>query len=177
MPQAYKVDKVAEIQKRLSGAKSIILVDYKGINIQQVNELRNRFRGEGVDYFVAKNTFIKIALNNLGQTGLDSHLEGPTAVAVGINDEIAPARVLAKFKKEVMDDKPFPSFKAGLVEDSVFLPEQLKSLAELPSREQLIAKLLSCLNAPMSGLVGALSGIMRQFVGVVDAIAKKESEN
>ena len=81
MVQQYKVDKVKDLVERLSSAKAIVLVDYKGINIEQVNELRARFRKDQVDYVVQKNTLIKIALNELNITGLDDYLKGPTAVA------------------------------------------------------------------------------------------------
>ncbi len=82
MVQNVKYDIVKDLTNRLSGAKAIVLVDYKGINIEQVNQLRNRFRNSQVDYFVQKNTLIKIALHEMGITELDSYLTGPSAVAV-----------------------------------------------------------------------------------------------
>lgn len=176
MPQQYKIDKVQEIMNRIEGAKSIVLVDFKGINIQEVDELRNRMRNANVDYFVAKNTYVKIALQKLGIEALNDVLVGPTAVAVCKEDEVAPARELAKFKKDVMEDKEFPSFKAGYIGDQFFAVTDLEALAKLPSREELIAKMLSSFNAPISNFVGVLNGIVREFVGVIDAIAKKKAE-
>jgi large subunit ribosomal protein L10 len=177
MTQQYKIDEVYHIKQRLTGAKSIVLVDYKGINIEEVDELRNRMRGADVDYFVSKNTFIKIALNELGITSLDDFLKGPTAIAASLKDEIAPARELAKFKKEVLKDKPFPSFKYGFVSGIAVNQAQLQTLADLPNRNVLIAQVLQLFNAPITGVVGALQGIIRKFVYAVDAIAKEKTEN
>lgn len=177
MIQQYKIDEINSIKERLTDAKSIVLVDYKGINIEEVDELRNRMRDAGVDYFVSKNTFIKIALNDLGISSLDDYLKGPTAVAASLKDEVGPARELAKFKKEVLKDKPFPSFKYGYVAGTSLNSEQLQSLAQLPEREVLIAQVLQLFNAPVTGFVGVLQGIIRKFVYVVDAIAKEKAEN
>ena len=177
MVQAYKIEEVKKLKERLEGAKSIVLVDYKGINIEEVDELRNRMRNAGVDYFVSKNTLIKIALNELGINALDNSLVGPTAVAACKNDEIAPARELEKFKKEITKDKDFPSFKVGLVTNELFDAAQLKQLASLPSREELLARILQGFNAPITGFIGTLQGIIRKFVYAVDAIAKQKEEN
>ncbi|MDZ4120940.1 MAG: 50S ribosomal protein L10 [Candidatus Cloacimonadaceae bacterium] len=176
MVQAYKHDIVKNLKERLSGATAIVLVDYKGINVEEVNQLRNRFREDKVDYLVQKNTLIKIALNELGITELDQYLLGPTAVAISHADEVTPARILTKFLKEVMEDKAFPKFKAGYVTGHVFDAEQLKALASLPSRDELLAKVIGCAQAPISGLLGVTQGIIRKFVYAVDAIAKKQAE-
>jgi large subunit ribosomal protein L10 len=176
MHQPYKVEEIKSIKERVEGAKAIVLVDYKGINIEEVDSLRTRMRNAHVDYFVSKNTFIKIALNDLGITSLDEYLKGPTAVAVSLEDEVAPARELAKFKKEEMKEKSFPSFKAGYVSGSLIDVEGLTKFADLPSKEQLLSMVLQGMNAPISGLVGSLSGVLRKFVYAVDAIAKKQEE-
>ncbi len=176
MPQPYKIEEVKKIKKRLENAKSIVLIDYKGINIEEVDELRNRMRNAGVDYFISKNTFIKIALNELGISELDSQLVGPTAIAVSINDEVAPARELMKFKKDLMKDKDFPVFKTGFVTGNVMDVPNLEQLAELPSKEVLLAMILQGFNAPISGFVGVLQGILRKFVYTIDAVAKKQEE-
>lgn len=175
MVQSAKYDIVAQLKERLTGAKAIVLVDYKGINVEQVNILRNRFRSMKVDYLVQKNTLIKIALNDLGITELDSYLSGPTAIAICEQDEVAPARTLVKFIKEVMEDAAFPSFKAGYVTGHVFTAKELIALAKLPSREELLAQMLGSLNAPISNFVRASQGIIRKFVYAVDAIVKKAS--
>ncbi|MBW6513357.1 MAG: 50S ribosomal protein L10 [Candidatus Syntrophosphaera sp.] len=175
MVQSGKLDIVAQLKERLNGAKAIVLVDYKGINVEQVNMLRNQFRDVQVDYLVQKNTLIKIALNDLGINELDEYLVGPTALAICHADEVAPAKVLVKFVKEVMEDAPFPSFKAGYVTGHVFNQAELLYLAKLPSREELIAKVLGSLNAPISNFVNLSQGIIRKFVYALDAIAKNKA--
>lgn len=176
MVQAIKYEIVKNLKDRLSGANAIVLVDYKGINIEEVNQLRNRFRSSKVDYLVQKNTLIKIALNELGITELDPYLVGPTAVAICLNDEVAPARVMTTFVKEIMEDKKFPTFKAGYVAGHLFSQDQLRNLASLPSRDELIAKVVGTAQAPISNLLGVTQGIIRKFVYAVDAIAKKQAE-
>ena len=177
MTQPYKIEEVKRIKERLEEAKSIILVDYKGINIEEVDELRNRMRNASVDYFVSKNSFIKIALNELGITDLDESLVGSTAVAVSKGDEVAPARELSKFKLDLMKEKDFPTFKTGYVSGKLMQAAELEQLAKLPSKEALLSMVLQGFNAPMSGIVGALQGIIRKFVYAVDAVAKKQEEN
>jgi large subunit ribosomal protein L10 len=177
MHQPYKIAEIKQLRERIEGAKAIVLVDYKGIDIEEVNELRGRLRRNNVDYFVSKNTFIKEALHDLGILELDEYLTGPTAVAVSLTDEVTPARELAKFKKEVMKDKVFPSFKAGYIDNSLIGVEGLKQFASMPSKEQLLSMVLQGLTAPIAGFVGALSGITRKFVYAIDAIAKKKEED
>ncbi len=175
MVQAYKEDLVYELKTRLKDAKAIILVDYKGINIEEVNALRNRLRNAGVDYFVQKNTLIKIALHDLGINDLDTFLVGPTAVAVCKNDEVAPAREISKFVKEVMEEKGFPSFKVGLVNGDVLSANQVLALAKLPSREELLSRVIGSMNSPLTGFVRVLQGVILQFVYTVEAVAKKKA--
>lgn len=165
MVQPYKKNLVSEIKVRLDSAKAIVLVDYKGINIEEVDQLRKRFRNNDVDYFVQKNTLVKIALNELGITELDSFLVGPTGVAVCKTDEISAAREMATFIKEVMEDKPFPTFKAGFVDGVLYLKDDLSKLSKIPSRDVLLGRMFGSMLSPVSS-----------FVRLIDAIAKKDEE-
>ncbi len=176
MVQQYKKDTVKNLVERLRGAKAIVLVDYKGINIEQVNELRKRFRTDSVDYFVQKNTLLKIALNELGINELDEHLNGPTAVAVCLDDEVSPARVLAQFKTQIMEGADFPSFKVGYVAGHVYGQAELKALAALPTRDELLAKVLGSISAPLTGFMAVNQGIIRKFIYAVDAIKDKQAD-
>jgi large subunit ribosomal protein L10 len=175
MVQNVKYDIVAQLKERFESAKAIVLVDYKGINVEQVNLMRNQFRNAQVEYLVQKNTLIKIALNDLGINELDGFLNGPTAVAICKTDEVAPARVLVKFLKDVMEDAGFPSFKAGYVSGQLFTAAQMQALAKLPSREELLAKVLGSINAPLSNFVNVSQGIIRKFVYALDAVAKNKA--
>jgi len=172
----YKVKTVENIKERLDGARAIVLVDYKGINVEEVNKLRTNFRNEKVDYFISKNTWIKIALNQMGITNLDDYLKGPTAVLVSKDDEVSPARIMKKFVETDLEKKEICGFKIGLISGDIYQANQLIQLAELPSREELVAKVLYGFNAPLSGFVGVLSGVIRKFALAVDAIAKQKAE-
>ncbi len=176
MHQPYKVAEIKQLKERLNGAKAIVLVDYKGINIEEVNNLRGRLRRQGVDYFVSKNTFIKKALHELGIEVLDEYLKGPTALAVSLTDEVTPAKELARFKKEVLPDKSFPSFKVGYIGSSIIGVEGLTKFASMPSKEQLMSMVLQGFNAPITKLVGVLTGISSKLVYAIDAIASKQDE-
>ncbi|MCB5252991.1 MAG: 50S ribosomal protein L10 [Candidatus Cloacimonadaceae bacterium] len=176
MVQEYKKIKVQNLVERLRGAKAIVLVDYKGINIEQVNELRKRFRAENVDYMVQKNTLLKIALNELEITELDEYLNGPTAVAICLDDEVSPARVVSQFKKEIMEDADFPSFKAGYVAGHVFSVEELSFLAKLPTREELLGQVVGGMAAPLTGFMAVNLGIIRKFFYAVNAIIDKQAD-
>jgi len=175
MVQHKKLNTVENLKERLAGAKAIILVDYKGINVEQVNKLRNLFKEAKVDYLVQKNTLIKIALNELGINDLDVYLQGPTAVAISKDDEVTPAKVLVKFVKDVMEDANFPKFKGGLISGKVMNQSELQKIAQLPSREELLARIMGSMQAPLSNFVNVSQGIIRKFVYAIDALAKQKA--
>lgn len=171
--QEYKKEIVQRIAERLSDAKSIVLVNYKGVNIPEVEELRSRMRQAEVDYFVAKNTYIRTALKQLSVSGLDEFLTNETAVAVSKNDEVAPAKIVREFVKDVMGDKPF-NFKAGVIDGEFTALEELEKLAKLPSKDELLAKMLSSMKAPISNFVNVNSQIIKKFMYAINAIAEKK---
>ena len=161
-----KVQIVEELKDRFANSKSAILVDYRGLTAQEANELRKQFREAGVVYKVYKNTLIEIAARELGLEDLIPYLEGPTAIAFGVEEPVAPAKILSdninKLKKM--------EFKGGVVDGKIIDVEGVQALAKLPSREELIAKMLGSMNAPIANLVGVLSGPMRAFVYALEGI-------
>lgn len=155
---------VNEVKEKLGKSASVVLVDYKGINVEDVTELRKRFREAGVDYKVYKNTLFKRAASELGMESLHEFLQGTVAVAFGYNDAVAPAKTINQFLK----DKPKApiSVKAGLVEGKLMEANDVKALGDLPSREVLIAMLL-----------GGLQGSIRNLAYMLNSIKeKKEAE-
>lgn len=148
---------VSEVKEKLSKSNSIVLVDYKGINVEDVTELRKRFRDAGVDYKVYKNTLFKRAASELGMESLHEYLQGTIAVAFGYNDAVAPAKALNQFLK----DKPKTtiSVKAGLVEGKMMDANGVKALGDLPSREILLAMVLGGLQGSLRNLAYALNTI------------------
>jgi large subunit ribosomal protein L10 len=151
---------VAEVKEKLSKSSSAILVDYKGINVEDVTELRKRFREAGVDYKVYKNTLFKRAASELGIEALHEYLQGTVAVAFGADDAVAPAKTINQFMK----DKPKTtiSVKAGYVEGKMMNANDVKALGDLPSRDVLIAMVLGGLQGSIRNLAYMLNTIKEQ---------------
>ncbi|OGF13942.1 MAG: 50S ribosomal protein L10 [Candidatus Edwardsbacteria bacterium GWF2_54_11] len=161
---------VQELTEKMKTAKAIYLTDFTGLDVVRATELRKKLRDASVEYQVVKNTLAQLAAKNAGMEMLLDYLTGPTGLAFGVKDPIIPAKILVEFAKD--DDKP--SVKMGVVEGKVVDVKQVKQLALLPSREVLISQILSAMQSPITGLVGALGGIIQKFVGTVDAIAKQK---
>ncbi|MEA2103620.1 MAG: 50S ribosomal protein L10 [Candidatus Cloacimonadota bacterium] len=169
-----KIEKVDILTKRIQGAKSLLLVDYKGITVEEDTALRGQFRESNVDYFICKNTLLKRALSNLEIGGLDSYLVGPTSIALSKEDEAAPIRILANFKKKLPEEKSILDFKIGIVDKIVMNPDKLNQIVDLPSKEELLARVVGGFNAPISGFVVCLNGILQKFVLALNAIKDKK---
>lgn len=168
---------VAELKAQLESAKGVVLTSYKGLTVAQDTELRRELRAAGVSYHVVKNTMIRLAAKEAGIEGFDEHLEGTTAFAFSTEDAVAPAKVICDFiKKGKLDDAGILTVKVGMVEGKVIDETGVKELASLPSREELIAKVLGSMNAPITNTVNVLQGVIRNAVYVLDAIrAQKET--
>lgn len=167
-----KAGKVAELKDLLSSSKGAVLVDYCGLTVAEDTELRSKMREAGVKYMVAKNTFIRIAAKEAGIEGLDAYLEHNTAVAFSAEDPVAPAKILNDFSK----DHKALEIKAGILDGKVITLDEVKALAELPSREELLAKLVGSMQAPISGLVNVLQGTIRNFVYTLEAVRQKKEQ-
>jgi len=161
---------VEGIQEKLAASQSVVLYDYRGLTVLEVSQLRNKMREAGVEYKVLKNTMIKRAAENLNIEGIDEYLHGPTAVAFGLNDPVVPAKILSDFIKAAKKTE----IKGGILAGKVVDEAGVKNLAELPSKEELLAKMLGSLNAPVQGLVMVLSGVMRNFVCALNAIREQK---
>jgi large subunit ribosomal protein L10 len=167
-----KKAQVAEVIETLKSAQTGVLVDYRGLNVEEVTDLRNKLRAANVRYFVIKNTLLRLASKETGLEGLDEALHGPTAIAVSSEDAVAPAKVLADFAKE--NEKL--EIKAGFMDGAVLSLDEIKKLAATPNRETLIAKMMGSLNAPVSNLARLLATIADGGVEIADLIAKKNAE-
>jgi len=162
---------VEDLTNELKSANSIIFADYRGLTVEQDTEMRAALRKEGIDYKVIKNSITSFAAKNCGLDGLEDHLKGPTSVAMS-EDIVAPAKVLSEFAKkyDVLE------LKAGVVEGEIIDMSKIKALASLPSKEELIAQVVSGFNAPISGFVNVLSGNLRNLATVISAIAEKKGK-
>jgi len=162
-----KQEAVAQIAGKLSAAKSVFLTDYSGLTVQAITRLRRNLRNSQVEFQVSKNTLTRLAAQQAGYQDLVPHLEGPTAVAYGMGDPTAPAKVITEFLKS--NEKP--KIKAIIFEGKYFEAKSFDDIAQLPSREQLLSRLLGSLNAPMTGLANSLAGVIRKLAYALNAVA------
>ena len=164
MKRAEKEQLVSELKDKLEGAKSLYYTDFTGLNVKRMTELRRRLKRAGVEYVVIKNTLALRAVNESGLVG--ERLKGPTGLVFG-SDPVAAAKVLTDFAKE-FEQKP--AVKGGMLDGKSVDAAQVKQLASLPSREQMLAELGAGLQSPMAAFVGALSGLLYMFAGALDAL-------
>lgn len=176
MPNAKVLEakqaQVAEAVELIKSAQTGVLVDYRGLNVAEDTELRNKLREANVKYFVIKNKILKRAVDEVGLEGLDEVLHGPTAIAVSSEDAVAPAKVIADFAKT--NEKL--ELKGGFMDGAVMSLDEVKTLAATPNFETLIAKMMGSLQAPISGLARLLSTVVDGGVEIADLIANKQAE-
>lgn len=152
---------INEIKEKLDGAQSAVVIDYMGINVAQADAMRKKLREANVDYTVYKNTLVKRAIEGTEFAGLAEVLEGPSAIAISKEDATAPARVI----NEVIKEYKKMEFKAGVVEGTLFDKEGIQTIADIPSRDVLIAKFMGSIQSPVSKAV-------RTFQAIADAKAE-----
>lgn len=155
---------VEEISEQIKDAQSVVLVDYRGLTVEQDTQLRKQLREAGITYKVYKNTLMNFAFKGTDLESMSSLLEGPNAIAISKEDATAPARVLAKFAKTA----PALELKAGVVEGTFYDENGIKAIANVPSREELLSKLLGSLQSPITNLARVLNQIAEQG-GAADA--------
>lgn len=171
MKKSNKEQLVSELAGQLASAKASFLADYRGLTVDQVNQLRGKLREVGVDYRVVKNTLLRLAAKDTGTACLEEYLAGPTAIAIVKDDPVAPAKVLSDYAKQ---NNKF-ELKAGALDGKVLSLDEIKALSELPSREVLLAKMLGSINAPVANFVGVLAAVPRSLVQVLAAIQDKKA--
>ena len=169
MPIPEKVKIVSELKEKINEAKSILLTDFTGLNVEEISELRSQLRKFSVEYRIVKNTLTKISVEELGKTEILSYLDGPTAIAFGLDEPLASAKIISEFAKK--NDKPI--IKAFIFDDQLFTGNQINELAKLPDREVLLAQLLGTINAPITNVVSSLHNLLQQMVYVLNAIKEK----
>lgn len=173
MPRARKEQKAEQVDlltEKLKKAKVAVLTDYRGLTVAQMQELRGKLRGGNVEYRVVKNTLARRAAESAGVPALESELKGPMGIAFGYDDLSVPSKLINEW---VRTTRLKLDVKGGLVEGRVFTPDQVRQLADLPSRETLIAQLLGTLQSPVGQLVGIMQTPLQQLLGVLDAYKNK----
>ncbi|HBT47358.1 MAG TPA: 50S ribosomal protein L10 [Peptococcaceae bacterium] len=161
---------VEEIKGKIGRSSALILAEYRGLNVAEMTQLRRQLKEAGAELKVVKNTLTRIAARDAGLEGLHPYLEGPTAIVFSFQDPVAPAKIvsgLARTKEEF-------KVKAGVLQGKIIGQAEIKALAELPPREQLLAKVVGGLQGPLYGLVGVLSGPLRSLVYALEAIRQQK---
>ena len=170
MNKNEKEEIVSQVKDILNNSNAVYLTDYSGIAVEEINDLRNDFRKEGVKYKVIKNTLFNRALSEVGKfEKLSENLEGMTGYAFTSEDPVAPAKIIKKF----FDKTKKLSLKGCYIEDQYYDGGQLATLASLPTKSEVVASILSSINAPISGIVGSINAVMRDLVNVVDQISQR----
>jgi len=163
---------VQELAEKIKNAKALVLADYRGLTVEEDTELRNALRKAGIEYRVVKNSMTRFAARQNGMEELEAYLVGPTAMAISTEDPVAPAKVLSEFVKKYKNFE----LKAGIIEGRLTDVDGLKAIAELPSREELVAKTVGMLNAPIYGFVNVLNANLRGLVVALNAIAEQKQK-
>jgi large subunit ribosomal protein L10 len=160
-----KEDVISDLSRQIEGFKAVILTNYRGLNVGQINQLRRRLREEEISYHVVKNTLMKLASRGTDLEKLNDYFEGPTAIAISYGDPTLLAKILSEFIKT----QPSLEIKVGLIQGKVTSPEDVKALASMPPREVLLAQILGGIQTPGGQLGGAILSALQQVLGVIQA--------
>jgi len=171
MPTVEKEGLVEEIKERLAESQGVILTDYRGLTVKEMQELRIKVRAAGADLKIYKNRLTQIALRELAMPVLDEYLTGPTALVFVSEDPVAPAKALQDFAKS----HQALEVKGGLVQSQVVDAASVKAIASLPTREELVAKIMSLLISPVRGFMGMANAPASAFARVVQAVADQKA--
>ena len=172
MPTQAKVQSIEALRERLGTAKSAVLTEYRGLTVRQLSDLRKQLKAAAAEYKVVKNRLARLAVKGSPLDPLASHLKGPTGLVIARQDPVGVAKALQAFIKT----NPAFTIKVGLVEGKVLQPQELRALADLPSREALRAQLVGALQGPMSQLVTLLTAPHGELARVLEARSKGSSE-
>jgi large subunit ribosomal protein L10 len=170
MPNAQNVETLAKIKEEVAAASAVWVVDYRGLTVKEAQQLRRDIREAGAHLTVYKNTLMHIAAEELGFPNLDAMLDGPSAFVFGTGDPVAPAKAIKEFAKahEAME------VKGGMMDNQFMDADQVKAIADLPSREEMIAKVVGCLANPLNQIVRVLNAPMSGLAQVVNQVAEQK---
>lgn len=170
MPTELKAKKLEEIDDSLSKAHSVFITDFSGLTVEEVTRLRKEFRKNHVKYIVVKNTLARISAKKYGYDKLTPYLNGPTGLAIALDDPTAPVRVIFDFKK----DKEKPAIRAAFLEGQLLDKEAAESIRHIPPRDVLLGQVVSAMAAPISGFIGGLQQLMSKLAYTISAIKDKK---
>lgn len=169
--KAFKDEKIEKIKEKVDKAQVAILTNYQGLTVEEITKLRRSIQQGGGDYMVTKNTLTKIAIKDTPYEVLSDSLKGPSAIAFGFEDPVSPAKALSKFIKDAKKGE----IVAAVLEGKLLTAQEAKALANLPTKEELYAKMLGCVNSPATGIVGSINAVMAQLTRVMAAVRDQKS--
>jgi len=173
VPNAEKIKTVEELNQALGKAKSAILANYQGIDAVELTALRAHMKKSSVEFRVIKNTLAREAAKNTDFEAMGDSLKGPISLSLSYEDPVAPARALKEFVKT--GPKKEPEVIGGVVGGKVIQPDQVKALADLPSKEVLLSQMLSVMQGPTTNFAGVFSSMLQKLVGTLDAVREKKN--
>ena len=167
----FKSEKISALKEKIEKAQVAIITEYHGLTVEEITNLRRSLQKDGGDYTVVKNTLAKIAIKDTPYEALAEKLTGPIALAFGFNDPVSPAKAVAKFIKDTKKG----SIVGAVLDGKLLSENEAKALATLPSKEELYAKMLGCVNSPATGLVGSINAVMAQLTRAMAAVRDKKA--
>jgi large subunit ribosomal protein L10 len=167
-----KVEAVTELHEKFARAVSAVLADFRGLTVQELTDLRQQLREASLELAVVKNTLARLAVQDTPFEGLSPYLKGPTSITLSYRNVVAPAKVLNAYVKK----QPKLAVRAGLFEGELVPAEKIAEIADLPSRDIILAQALAAMQGPLAGLVGILQGILSAFIGTLQAIHDKKAQ-
>lgn len=169
--KAFKSEKIDQMKVKFEKAQVAVVTEYKGYTVEEITKLRRNLQKEGGDYTVTKNTLAKIAIKGTEFEALAELCKGPVALAFGFEDQVSPAKVVSKFIKESKKGE----ILGAVLEGKVLSADEAKALANLPSKEELYAKMLGSINSPASGIVGSVNAVMASLTRAVAAVRDQKA--
>jgi len=168
--KAKKEEVLKDLEQRFANSKVAVFADYRGLKVSDATKLRRQMKEADCELRIAKNTLTLLATKHMGVEGADEYLKGPVAIAFG-QDPVAPAKILANFIRE----NKLMEIKAGILDGQLIDAAGVKNLADLPSREVLLARVLGGMQSPMYGFAGSLQGLLRNFVYALEGVRQKRA--
>lgn len=169
--KAFKNEKIEMLKEKIAKAKVAIVTENKGLSVDEITDLRRQLQKEGSDYTVVKNTLAKLVIAGTEFEGMSDMLTGPIGLALGYEDQVAPAKIVAKFIKTNENCE----IKGGVVDGSVMDVNEVKALATLPSKEELYSKMLGSINSPATGIVMSMNAVMSGLVRAIDQVREQKT--
>jgi len=172
MPRPEKIAEVKAIAERFQSARSIVMADYTGLTVAQMTQFRSQCRAQNVECRVVKNRLAIIAADQADLAVIKDHLKGPTALVLGPESQVDPAKIVIEFAKT--NEKL--TVKGGILDGQYLDAQQVEALSKIPSKDELIAQMMGSINSPLTGIAGTVNGVMSALARALDAVAKQKAE-